>query len=276
MDSFNPTSLDTLCAALCYAMGVDAPRQAAPANKTLTDYVDTALQGKKADRILMFNPDAIGQWIYEKYPQLLKEVNLHTELAVPFATVMPSVTPVCFGTMYTGAQPQVHGIQSYTKPVIAIDTIFDAMVRAGKKCAIVAAPAASLARIFLERDIDYIAPPSGDSVLAEATRLILEDKHDLIVVYCGNYDHSSHYNGPEDIATLGELRANSRAFDQLTYAVRTYWKQHNTLMGFAMDHGCHSCDKYGTDGTHYLGTHGEYIPEDINILHRYKIWPATE
>ena len=45
---------------------------------------------------------------------------------------MLPVTPVCFGTMYTGAQPAVHGIQKYEKPVIQIDTIFDALIRAGK------------------------------------------------------------------------------------------------------------------------------------------------
>ena len=33
MDHLNEHSLDTLCAALCYAMGVEAPAQAAPANE---------------------------------------------------------------------------------------------------------------------------------------------------------------------------------------------------------------------------------------------------
>lgn len=66
-------------------------------------------------------------------------------------TVMPSVTPVCFGTMYTGAQPEVHGIQKYEKPVIKIDTFFDALIRAGKKPVIVATPKCSLSNIYLER-----------------------------------------------------------------------------------------------------------------------------
>ena len=133
----NPISLDTLCAALAYTIGIDAPAQAAPANETLCAYVDKMFEGRKADRIFMYNPDAIAQWIYEKYPHLMKEAIAKTELPVPFCTVMPSVTPVCFGTMYTGAQPCVHGIQKYEKPVIKIDTLFDALIRAGKKPAIV-------------------------------------------------------------------------------------------------------------------------------------------
>ena len=52
-----------------------------------------------------------------------------TDLEVRYETVMPSVTPVCFGTMYTGAQPEVHGIRRYEKPVIKIDTIFDVLIR---------------------------------------------------------------------------------------------------------------------------------------------------
>ena len=93
--------------------------------------MDEKLQGRKADRILMYNPDAIAQWIYEKYPNFLQEVTDNTELNLPLCTVMPSVTPVCFGTMYTGAQPAVHGIRKYEKPVVRTDTVFDALIRAG-------------------------------------------------------------------------------------------------------------------------------------------------
>ena len=62
----NETSLDTLCGALAYAMGIEAPEHAATANETLWHYIDEAFSGQKADRIFMYNPDAIAQWIYEK------------------------------------------------------------------------------------------------------------------------------------------------------------------------------------------------------------------
>ena len=137
-NEINALSLDTLCAALTGVMGVDAPREAAAPAEVLLDYAAKAFGGAKADRLFMYNPDAIGQWVYEKYPNLVKEAAARTDLEIPFCTVMPSVTPVCFGTMYTGAQPEVHGIRSYVKPVITIDTFFDAMIRAGKKIALVA------------------------------------------------------------------------------------------------------------------------------------------
>lgn len=273
----NTVSLDTLCAALCYAMGIEPPAHAAPANQALCDYVDQALHGKKADRIVMYNPDAVGQWLQEKYPQLIKEVTACTELALPMRSVMPCVTPVCFGTMYTGAQPEVHGIQKYEKPVITIDTIFDAMLRAGKKCAIIADNDCSLARIYLNRDIDYypfpiirgIDPCAIADINAKTMELIMKDEYDFLVIYNGNYDTYMHKHGPEGLESLCELRANSQAFAQLNAMIKNHWAKHDVLLGFAMDHGCHEIDGG-------CGSHGLDMPEDMDILHHYVAYPAAE
>ena len=265
----NPTSLDTLCAALCYAMGIDAPAQAAPANQVLCDYVDKTLNGKKVDRILMYNPDAIAQWIEEKYPNQILEVTNRTEVDVPMRAVMPSVTPVCFGTMYTGAQPEVHGIQKYTKPVITIDTIFDALIRAGKKCAILGDTKCSLCHIYLDREMDYFPCEDVAEINSKAIELIEKDEHDFIVVYNGNYDAKMHKVSPEGIWALGELRANSHAFALLDEMVKKHWTGHDTLLGFGMDHGCHEIDGG-------CGSHGLDMPEDLNIVHHNVIRPATK
>jgi len=263
------TSLDTLCAALAAAMGVESPAQAAAPNAAVTAYAEKVFAGEKADRLFMYNPDAIAQWVYEKYPQLVVEAKNLTELEVPFRTVMPSVTPVCFGTMYTGAQPEVHGIQAYTKPVIKIDTLFDALLRAGKKPAIVCTAGDSLSKIYLEREMDYFFYPTVAEVNAKAAQLILEDKYDAIVVYNGNYDSIMHRWGPESLEALGELRANSEAFAMFSAMIAEHWKQHNTLVGFAMDHGCHEIDGN-------LGSHGLDMDEDLHIVHLYKAYPAEK
>lgn len=263
----NPNSLDTLCGALCYAMGIDAPKQAAAPSAELCAYVDEKLGGKKTDRIFMYNPDAIAQWVWEKYPQLLTEVRKAAEFRVPFQTVIPSVTPVCFGTMYTGAQPAVHGIRAYVKPVIAIDTVFDALIRAGKKPAIVSTAGDSMSKIFLERNMDYFLYDTVAEVNAKAAELILGDSYDFIAVYNGNYDSVMHKFGPESIEALGELRANAAAYAMFDALIRTHWKSHNTLVGFAMDHGCHEIDGN-------CGSHGLDMEEDLNIVHSYQIYPA--
>ena len=275
--AINNVSLDTVTASLCYAMGVEPPVHAAAPAENILNYVDRKLHGTKVDRVLMYNPDAISQWVYNKHPYYLQEVLENTELEMPLCTVYPPVTPVCFGTMYTGAQPEVHGIQEYRKPVIKIDSIFDALIRAGKKPLIIAYGNCSLCNIYLERDMDYVFVNDVDQVNAEAAKAIIEDKHDFIVVYNGNYDARTHRWGPEDPKTLAELKCNGRTFAMLTNMVKKHWKQHNTFVGFAMDHGSHWVEPFVTKGGKITyGSHGEYIHEDMNIVHRYQIYPATE
>lgn len=269
----NQNSLTTICAALCYSMGVEPPKEADKPNADLVNYIERKLHGKKVDRVFMYNPDAIAQWVYKKYPQLFEQVTEKAELEVPLCSVVPPKTPVCFGTMYTGAQPAVHGITAYEKPVITIDTIFDALIRAGKKPALIAYGQASLGKIYLERNMDYFyVPESGsvDEVNAIAAEVILRDEHDFIVLYNGNYDGGMHKYGPESIEALSEIRANARTFGMIDAMIKKHWKHHDTLVGFAMDHGCHM--KQDGNG----GTHGQDIDEDMNIVHLYQVYEQEE
>ena len=267
----NKNSLDTVCASLAYAMGIEPPAFAAAPNWELTNYIDKVFDGEKADRIVMYNPDAVAQWIYEKYAPYFDEVTKRTEVEIPLSAAMPSVTPVCFGTMYTGAQPEIHGIQKYEKPVIRIDTLFDALIRAGKKCALITYGKCSLGRIFLERDMDYFHFDEGGitAVNAKAAEVILKDEHDFVLIYNGNYDSVMHKKGPESAEALAELRVNCHVFGWISELIRNNWKHHNTLLGFAMDHGCHEIDGG-------CGSHGLDMTEDINIVHLYRGYRKEE
>lgn len=261
-------SLDTICGALCEIMGVEKPEAAASGNSQLIEYAEAQFNGNNADRIFMYNPDAIARWIYNKYPNLLKEAINRTELTVEIDTVMPSVTPVCFATMYTGTQPCVHGIRKYEKPVLEIDTIFDALISSGKKPVIIAESKSSIAEIFLNRDMDYFIYDTIEEVNAKTVQVITEDKYDFIVVYNGNYDSLMHKWGPEGVNALAELRANSEIFGVFSVLIEKYWKNHNSLVGFAMDHGCHEIDGE-------CGSHGLDMDEDIKITHLYKAYPKN-
>ena len=267
----NTNSVDGICATLAYAMGIEAPKCAAPKNYELSNYIDKVFDGEKADRVVMYNPDAIAQWIYEKYPQYFNDAKANVGIEIPLATVMPSVTPVCFGTMYTGAQPEVHGIQKYEKPIITIDTLFDALVRAGKRVALITYKKCSLSRIYLGRKIDYYHFEDGKiaDVNAKAAEVILQDKHDFILIYNGNYDSVMHKKGPESPEALAELRLNCHMFSCISKLIESNWKHHNTLVGFAMDHGCHEIDGN-------CGSHGLDMVEDINIVHLYKGYARGE
>ena len=265
----NEQSMTTICGTLCYAMGIEPPEFATELNPELKAYIDETLQGKKCDRILMYNPDAVAEWVYRKYPTLTKEVAARTDIEVPLCTMMPSVTPVCFATMYSGATPAQHGIQKYEKPVLTVDTIFDALIRAGKKPVIISQNRCSVSLIFQNRPMDYFIYPNVEEEYAKAAELILKDEYDFVVVYDTKYDARMHKVGPEGIEALGELKANSRSFGWLSELVKTAWKGHDILVGWAMDHGCHEIDGD-------LGSHGLDMEEDLNVVHRFKIYPASE
>jgi len=260
-------SMETVCAAIAEIMGITPPDKAAAASPELCAFAAEKLGGKKADRVFMYNPDAVAEWLYHKYPHLVKEAVDNTELELPLCTVMPSVTPVCFGTMYTGAQPEVHGIKKYEKPIIRIETLFDAVIKAGKKPVIIADDKCSIGKIFLEREMDYILCSSLDEVNARAAEEIIKDEHDLVVVYNGNYDALMHKYGPESVEALSELRTNSHVFASFCELIKTNWASHNTLVGFAMDHGCHEIDGC-------CGSHGLDMEEDLFVSHLYNAFPA--
>ncbi len=256
------TSLDTLCAALAAAVDIPAPAEAKGPNETLTAYVKKTLNGVPADRLFMYNPDAIALWLYEKYTPLFSPVICSSNMALPVHSVMPSVTPVCFASMYTGLMPERHGIQSYTKPVLKVPTLFDAAITAGKKPIIISTNRDSISEIFKEREMDYIFCSTPEECNERAMEVIAEDRHDLIVVYNGNYDATMHKQGPEAEASLAALRHNAQSFQALTEAARRAWSGKRMMTAFLPDHGCHEIDGD-------CGSHGLDMPEDMNIIHFY-------
>lgn len=122
-----------------------------------------------------------------------------------------------------------------------------------------------MSKIYLEREMDYYFYPTTEEVNAKAAELILEDRYDLIAVYNGNYDGHMHKFGPESVEALAELRSNVRTYGIFDALIRTHWQDHRTLVGFAMDHGCHEIDGG-------CGSHGLDMAEDLEITHFYRVY----
>ncbi len=216
----------------------------------------------KVERALLYNPDAIALWLYQKYTTLFTPVIRSSSMALPVYSVMPSVTPVCFASMYTGLMPEKHGIQSYTKPVLQVPTLFDAAIAAGKKPIIISTKRDSISEIFKERRMDYIFCDSADECNERALEVIAADQHDLITIYNGNYDSTMHKEGPEAELSLAALTHNANAYERLTEAAQKAWAGKKYLAAFLPDHGCHEIDGN-------CGSHGLDMPEDMDIIHFY-------
>ena len=259
---FNTLPLTGLAASWCRCMDVPPPGSAGPALDALCRPV---LAGRAScDRLLIYNPDALGMWLCQKYAGDFAPVRAWAPIELELATVMPAVTPVCFASMYTGARPQGHGIQKYEKPVVKTPTLFDALSAAGKRTALVAVQDSSLAVIFGGRKIDYHILPDDGAVVEKALELIEEDRYDCIVCYNQDYDDAIHDTVPESADSLAAMRRHIADFDRLAARAKSCWSAHDTLLCFAPDHGTH-IDETGH------GNHGDYIPEDINILHFYGV-----
>ncbi len=256
--------MTSLCATLCSFADVSAPQFAAPLCEELKDRLTESGGTAKTDRILMYNPDAVADYIYDRYRDKFLPCEKIAPVRQRFLTVYPPKTPVCFASMYTGAQPEKHGITKYEKPVVEIDSIFDAFIRAGKKPCIVSVKDQSMDKIFRGRDMAYFSEKYDDEVVERALELIEKDEYDLLCVYNQRYDDSMHRTHPNSKRSLNALDCYASSFVKLGEKVNTCWKNHDTLIGFAPDHGVHRM-LIG------LGNHGSNIPEDMNISHLYGI-----
>lgn len=266
---FNSLPITSCCRTVCDIMGVSCGDGPAPANEAVKAMCEKAFSGRKADRALLYNPDAIALWLYQNYTHLFTDAMVCSGLAIPMLSVMPSVTPVCFASMYTGLMPDGHGIKKYVKPVLKVDTIFDHFIRAGKKCAIVSTTDDSMSLIFLERGMDYFIYDTVEEINLKALELIEQDAYDLLVVYNANYDATMHKTGPEAPQAMDALKDNLWTYSRLVEAVEQHWKGHDVLYGFLPDHGCHQIDKGA-------GSHGLDMEEDMNIIHFYGAKAKTD
>lgn len=268
MAIYASNGISSVAASIARLMGFAPPQGAGAPNLALERYAQTALGGRPARRVLLYHPDGIAHYLFARHTEDFLPVLENAPLALPMQSVYPPVTPVCFASMYTGMQPELHGICSYAKPILRVDTLFDAALRAGFRPAIVSTSGSTLSKIFLDRPMEYYILDSLDEVHARAEQLLREDNHDLIVVYNGNYDAAMHRYSPESAEALRALRANADAFAQLASIARRYWSAYDSLLAFAPDHGCHEIEGG-------LGTHGLDAETDMLIPHFYGAWPRT-
>ena len=253
---------------ICKLMGIDPPVVSEP--DCLNDVIQAAgRQGvEKVDRCLIYAPDAVGLKMYQNFRSLFDAVLTHAPIAVPLSSVIPPITPVCFASMFTGAQPRIHGIQKKEKPVLTCDTIFDALIRAEKKPVIVAVKEQSIDLIFRERKIQYFSELDDQAVTRRTIEMIKSDHYDFIVVYHCEYDDILHEMTPFCSEAIQALKNHIHAFDQFAKTVDVYWRGYNRMIWFAPDHGAH------IDPQRSKGIHGDNIPEDMQVQHYIGIKPG--
>ena len=250
---------------LCHLLGIEPP---SVCSAPVLEAVLKVAPGR-AERVLVYAADAIGRVFLDNHPELKKRLIAASDLQVELRAMTPPKTPVCFASMFTGAPPEVHGIQKYERPVLTCDTLFDALVRAGKRAAIVAVKDCSMDIIFRNRSIDYFTEGDDAAVLVRMLSLLEDDRHDFIVSYNQEYDdtlHKTRHDGPEALAAAGR---HVETFVRLWQATEELWSGHNRALLFVSDHGAHY------DAAKGKSDHGEDIPEDMDVLHFWRFGTAA-
>lgn len=225
-----------------------------------------ALGIERCERVLLYAPDAIGVHLCQAFPQVIAPVQDEAPVVVSMRSVVPPVTPVCFSTMFTGIPPSAHGVKKYEKPILRCETLFDRLLAAGKRVAIVAVNDSSIDRLFRDRNIDYFSERYDREVTETTLGLMAADQHDFILAYHQEYDDALHRTTPFEPEAIDAMARHVASFLRLASAFHESWSSRNRTIGFVPDHGGH------VDPATGQGTHGLDVPEDMEVQHFYGVF----
>ena len=250
--------IDSVTPTVCKLMGFNPPKGASA--KPIKEIIK-ASKGKTIKKALLYAPDAIGEWLFQAHKPELKDVIAEAPLQVSVRSMVPSYTPVCYGSMFTGMEPAEHGITKYMKPVLQVETLFDAAYNAGLKVALIAVKDCSIDLIFRERKIDYYTEKYDPEVNQRVLDILENKDYDLIVAYNQEYDDLMHDSTPTDPAAIDAFRRHLKAFKVLTDAFNKRYSGVDRVIAFLPDHGTHVDPESGK------GSHGTESPEDMEVRH---------
>ncbi len=255
-------AIRSLTPTVCALCDVPQPRDcSAEPLEPVLEVSRSAFGEGACERCLVFAPDALGDHLRAREPELFAAVERAAPFPVALQAEVPSMTPVCFASMFTGAPPSVHGIRRYERPQLACDTVFDAFARAGRRVAIVAVRDSSIDLVFRGRAVDYYSEKYDPWVTERVIGLLAAGRHELIVAYHQEYDDVMHAVGPFHPRARRGARNSIEAFTDLSAAVDSAWGALNRLLIFAPDHGAH--DDPASGG----GNHGTEAAEDMHVTH---------
>jgi len=272
--TYNSVAMSRAARTMLDLVGVPAMECASPAISYVETVLRKACSGTNFRRAVIYNADAIGMHIIQRYTDLFAPVFENTCVSVPVCSTVASVTPVAHASMYTGLEPAQHGIMTYVRPQLTVETVYDALLAAGRHPAIVCMTDSTFMHIFAGREnLPIIEVRDNAQALAETEKLMASGMYDFISVHTFEYDDIAHKTGPESKDSLDAARREAVGFGAVCDMIRKYWPDDPTLVAYMPDHGQHLMEawepEFATKGKR--GTHGTILPEDMNVLHYYGV-----
>lgn len=227
----------------------------------------------KREKAFLFHADAVPSYIVKKYPEIFTRVRENTNIEAEINSVMPSITPVCFGAMFSGAYPENNGIPKYLKPILSeelvqpalkVKTMVDLLTENGVKVALVTCSDGCIASMLYKRGADMfiIEGDDDEKMFNKAAELLESDKYDVIMLYQLSFDYKMHKMGPENEESLKVLSEITERFGIIAEKVKEIWKDKKYLTVFNTDHGSH----LNPPDDKNRGGHGMNIPEDMDLI----------
>lgn len=267
-DTYHSIPLTRVARTLANLLDVPAPKGAADGLGFVERRLGATLGGK-AERAVLYHADAIGMYLIQKYTDLFLPVLEQTMIGVPMISTVASLTPVAHASMYTGLTPEEHGIRVYERPQLACETLFDTLLAAGRRPAIIAMPDSTFLHIFAGRDMPYYEVRDNAAALKKAEELMKNGDCDVLSIHTFEYDDAAHDFGPESERALEAARREVNGFTAVNNLLQAHWCGESVLTAYLPDHGQHAVEAWEPNPHHYKGDHGSFRTEDMNVMQFY-------
>ena len=266
----NKSDLTNFAATILNSFGIDKAETMKEADKEVLNKIT---ETGKREKAFLFHTDAVPAYIVKKYPEIFTKVRENTKVEAEFNSVMPSITPVCFGAMFSGAYPENNGIPKYLKPILSkelvqpslkVTTMVDLLTENGLKTALVTCSNGCIASMLYKRGADMFIIDGDDDekMYNKALELLVSDNYDVIMLYQLSFDYKMHKMGPENEESLNVLKEITDRFGVISEKVKEIWKDKKYITVFNTDHGSH----LNPPDDKNKGGHGLDIPEDMELI----------
>ena len=224
------------------------------------DEISGSLEG--LSRIAVLAPDALGLSVWKRWREtMLFLTSLHGTHHLVLRSVEPTITPVNFATLVTGAAAEVHGVRD-RQHTIACQSLFDLVREAGGKSVGAGQPGYTGGE-FLARHADLSGrtdEASDDAVTETVIALAREHRPQFIIAQLGETDTTFHHIGPSSPDAEQVIRATD---ERLRLLVGELTALHYGVIVLA-DHGQH--DAPNTAGAGMRGDHDGSRPDEDGLV----------
>lgn len=228
----------------------------APAQTDAPPVAEVVAELHPATRVALLAPDALGHYPFTRWRGEMPFLSgLHSHRSLLLRSIMPSITPVNFSAMVTGAPLSVHGVQRFTDD-FQCETLFDVVRAHGDQSAGVGQKGYTGGEL-LGRFADLWGKAESNTdeeVMQIALQFARDRQPRFLIVQLGSTDDVFHKHGPSSPEVVPVVRDTDARLERMVGEL--------TGLGYAVlvtaDHGQH-------DGENGGGTHGSEADEDALV-----------